>query len=121
MTDLPTPDTAYEDVWKPIVEEDGEINLPAIKSLLFDYGAMLHSNSILYPYITEGKVTHPQHDVEEVISLSDETLAYTLDQGIQAVLGHLLDTLEEVGTESAEVQLATLIRQINALYEKPSL
>ena len=116
---LPTPETAWTDVWEPIIVEDGEINLDTVKSLLFDYGACLHSNAILYPYITNSRITHPQHDVEEVIEVSDEEVANVLDDGIHQVLGNLLDTLEDVGTEPPEVQLSVLISRINALYEKP--
>ena len=118
---LPTSDEVYENVWKPIVEEDGEVNFDTVKTLLSDYAAMLHSNTILYPYITDGRVTHPQHDLEEVINISDECVAGTMDEGIQKVLDHLLDTLKAVDTESPEVQLESLVQQLNTLYERPSL
>ncbi len=116
----PTPKSAYEDVWKPIIEDDeGNVDMETVKSLLFDYGAMLHANSILFPYLTEGRITHPQHDVIDVIHESDQSVANTVDEGIQTILGHLLTVLETVEDESADVQLKTVVDQINSLYERP--
>lgn len=119
-TDVPevTPEVAYENIWKPIVEEEGVVNMDAVKSLLFDYGALLHGNAILFPYLTEGQIEHPQTDIEEVIQVADDCVAVTIDDSIRLVLNELLDTLKETDKYKPKRQLEELVDKINVLYER---
>jgi hypothetical protein len=81
----------YERVWKEYVEPNGVIDLNAVKTLLFDYGATLHNLALLYPYLTNGQVTNPQAPVDEVMAASDRYIADTLDGELEKILEYLLN------------------------------
>lgn len=117
--EIPTPQSAWEKIWAPLlVQENGDLDFDGIQRLLFDYAGMLHDLAILYAYLTEGKITHPQTAIHEVMVESDLHLSQTIDSAIQHILNEILETLEPINTERAEVQLEALIRVINELYER---
>ena len=118
MSDKPTPDGAWENVWIPLLGPEDNLNLPVLKSLLFDYGSLLHDISSLYHYLTEGDITHPQTPVHEVMEAADLVVANTLDSNIRDLLNDLLDSLDGINTETAEVQLEALLNRISYLYER---
>lgn len=113
----PTPETVYEQVWKPIVERGGSVDYKSIKELLFDYGALLQETSMLYAYITDNQITNPQESVDDVIEIADRLVASEVDAGIRTILGHLIDEFNSTPDQPAEIKLDALKNSINSLYE----
>lgn len=116
MTEKPTPDLAYEQVWKPLIENSPDPE-QAIKELLFDYGSMLADTSMLYTYLTEGLIENPQEPVEDVIEIADHLAAESIDQGIRDTLGLLLSLLDALQGRPLEEKYLLLVQSINELYE----
>lgn len=113
----PTPDEAYEKVWKPLIEKDGQTDYDVIKRLLFDYGYLLSTTSYLYGYLTESNIDDPQAPVEAVIEYNDNFTAATIDDGIRTVLNELLDQFERTSAEDPETRLNALVASISSIYE----
>jgi hypothetical protein len=113
----PTPESVYEQIWKPLVEKSGSVDFQSVKKLLFDYGALLQETSVLYAYITDNQITNPQEAVDDVIEIADRLVASEIDSGIRTVLGHLLDELNSTPDQPAEIKLDALKNSINQLYE----
>lgn len=113
-----TSQEAWDNLWGPIVAPEGDLELDVVKALLHDYGVLLSHNMILFPYLTNNRITDPQHDLEEVIKIADECTADEVDSGIRQVLESFYDELQTVNTESEAVQLNALLRIINRTYER---
>lgn len=119
MTEQPTPESVFEQVWRPLIDDaDGAPNWNKIKCLLFDYGLLLNDTRYLYTYLTEGQITDPQHPVEDIMDISDHIIAETIDVAIRTVLNELLGQLDRTSASSAEDRLAALTATINLLYEE---
>lgn len=114
----PTPDSVYEQLWKPLVEKDGTLDPELVKQLLFDYGYLLLDTEILYSYLTEGQITNPQDSVDDVIEIADQLAADSIDLGIRAVLNELLVELDRTSARTPEERLEILTHTINSIYEQ---
>jgi hypothetical protein len=113
-----TPDRIYNEVWKDLVESEGSVNMDAVKGLLADYSLLLKSNMVLYPYLTDGRVTHPQHDVEELIEIADHTVGVLIDDALRQLLDIFLNDLQATEDKPAEERLQSLTDLLNDFYER---
>lgn len=94
---LRDPDEVYELIWKPSVEnEDGTLNVQAVKETLYSFGAMLHNNQILYTYLTDGEIEDPFTNPEEVMEAADKYAASVVDDSIAAFATEINDTAQQI-------------------------
>lgn len=94
---LRDPDEVYELIWKPSVEnEDGTLNVQAVKETLYSFGAMLHNNQILYTYLTDGEIEDPFTNPEEVMEAADKFAASVVDDSIAAFATEINDTAQQI-------------------------
>lgn len=69
---MKTPEEVYNEFWKPLVEQNGQIDMAALKNELFDYWVTLNEAPKVYEHITNGKFTKPNTDSQFVIDAADE-------------------------------------------------
>ena len=114
----PTPEEAWEKVWKPILEDEhGTIDDTKLKALLFDYGALLADVSELFSYFTDDRIRNPQTPIAEVIDLTDEITAGLIDDGIRQIISYLFDVVAVLQGESPAHKYKQLMKELNQLYE----
>ena len=113
-----TPDQAWELLWRPMVFKDGEYDFDVVKTLLHDYGVLLNNNATLFPYLTDNRITDPQHDLEEVIQIADECMAANMDAAIRQVLDLFFERLNELDGETDNIRLFALLDLLNLIYER---
>lgn len=74
----------YELFWKSIVEnEDGTLNLDQIKRELYDYGELMHAASTVYCEITNSRISKPNTDPYDVISVANDVINDMIDEAIK--------------------------------------
>jgi len=65
--------TLWEEFWKEIcVNPDGSLNLDAIQRELYDYSMIMREASMVYGYVTGGKVSKPNTCADVVISMAED-------------------------------------------------
>ena len=62
----------YNEFWKPIIEENGTVNLKQVKKELYDFYMVINEVSKVYCIITGSQVSKPLTSADTVIALADE-------------------------------------------------
>lgn len=62
----------YEEFWKPILENDGILNVDQVKRDLWDFHKLIENIPKIFDHITGGACTKPLTDPSVVCSLADE-------------------------------------------------
>ena len=88
-----TAQQVYDFVWKDKVEKDGQIDMEAVKELLFQYGALIAATSEVYDYITDGAVVDPRTPTDIVAYYADKFTADSVDDGIRQILDDILNII----------------------------
>lgn len=94
---LRTPEEVYDIFWKEQVEDsDGNLDMQAVKEVLYSFAAMLNNNQYLYTYLTDGEITDPFSDAGEVMRAADEFTANTADEITQSLVQQINDTAAQI-------------------------
>lgn len=62
----------YNNFWKDILEENGELDWEQVKKELFDYANILREVSIVYDTLTMGRISKPNTKAQVVIDEVNE-------------------------------------------------
>lgn len=61
-------DAVYDEFWRELVEERGELKLSRIKAELFDYRNLLHEVALVYETVTGGRISKPNTSASAVLA-----------------------------------------------------
>lgn len=70
-----TPDSIYEQFWKPIVEKDGVVDMEQLKKELFDFHELMGNAAIVYDHVTGGAISKVNTVASVVTAMSDDHYA----------------------------------------------
>ena len=65
-------DTVYETFWKPLIEQNGKLNVEQLKKELFDFWQVMQSVPKVYSHVTGGKISKILTDPQVVNSMADD-------------------------------------------------
>jgi hypothetical protein len=77
----------YDEFWKDIVEnEDGTLNVDAVKRELADFRHMLNEVPAVYEFVTGGMLSKPNYYARDVISAASDYIERCIEEGLQDYL-----------------------------------
>jgi hypothetical protein len=97
MTNKQDPNEIWETFWKPLLtDENGNLNLQAVKNELADYAFVLKQVPKVYTHVTGGRLSEPHYHSQAVISEADRYFDECFDEEIKFVEESYKEYFEEL-------------------------
>lgn len=77
-----SPDETFKGFWEDIVGPENNLNVEQIKKELHDFACLIDNISKVYSYVTDGKISKPNTDIDAVFAEYDQCVENAVNEAI---------------------------------------